>query len=558
MEDEILDLEELSKQYEDKNYFKRLSEMMKGLSKPKTSREYKLAKVEFQRLAAPLLAITVTSVFVIVLMVLTANAGKKEETIDIEVQKVQDPVEELAPEEDPPPPEDIEPPPEEVDVMVDTPNPGPITDAPMTPTPPSQVVSVKPAPKDTVAFVNSPVKMNAMEGSRTPGSIGAFTRGGAGYGDPTTEAAVMKVLWWLKATQNTDGSWGRACKPASTALAVLSYLAHGEFPGSRSPYKKDFGPVVQNAVDFLLGCVYTDNNGVTKMRQSDGNEYAFLMATYALCEAYGMTKNPDCKDVAMQCLNRIIKGQSSTGGWQYKMDASSTRDDLSYGGWAIQAMKAGKMAGLHPEGLETAITKAISCLKKRNYHQKAGFTYTPTSGRDRSGLAGVGVLAMQLLGYGNDSEAKNGLDVMRDWKPAFTPAELTTQHAGTCPQYYCYYTTQCKYQAGMKPGAAKSDTENWHKWNADMKKLYPKSVIDLEEKVLDCIGQEHKQGYYKNEDQHKSNGEYVIDSCLVALQLMVYYRYLPTTQVDKGEAAGEADAAEAVDKSGDVGVTIDI
>jgi hypothetical protein len=50
----------------------------------------------------------------------------------------------------------------------------------------------------------------------------------------------------------------------------------------------------------------------------------------------------------------------------------------------------------------------------------------------------------------------------------------------------------------------------------------------------------------------------VIDSCLVALQLMVYYRYLPTTQVDKGEAAGEADAAEAVDKSDDVRVTIDI
>jgi biopolymer transport protein ExbD len=41
----------------------------------------------------------------------------------------------------------------------------------MTPTPPNQVVSVKPAPKDTVAFVNSPVKMNAMEGSRTPVTI---------------------------------------------------------------------------------------------------------------------------------------------------------------------------------------------------------------------------------------------------------------------------------------------------------------------------------------------------------------------------------------------------
>ena len=60
----------------------------------------------------------------------------------------------------------------------------------------------------------------------------------------------MKVLWWLKAHQNTDGSWGNGNNViANTALAVLTYLAHGEYPGSPSPYKRDFGPTVQMAID---------------------------------------------------------------------------------------------------------------------------------------------------------------------------------------------------------------------------------------------------------------------------------------------------------------------
>ena len=172
------------------------------------------------------------------------------------------------------------------------------------------------------------------------------------------------------------------------------------------------------------------------------------MATYALCEAYGMTKNPNCKEAAQTCLYRIVENQSSTGGWDYKVNKNSTRDDLSFAGWAIQALKAGKMAGLHPEGLQTAINKAINCLKKRSYSKSAGFTYTPTNGNNggSTGLAGVGTLAMQLLGRGSEPEALNALDVMRDWKPSYDPDGLSAKKPGGSPQYYCYYATQCREQ----------------------------------------------------------------------------------------------------------------
>ena len=355
--------------------------------------------------------------------------------------------------------------------------------------------------------------------------------------------------------------WGGGNKIANTGFAILTYLAHGEYPGSPSPYKRDFGPTVQMAIDFLINNLYTGKDGTPKFQGSDGNEYSFLIATYALCEAYGMTKNPNCKEAAHQCLYRIVENQSSTGGWDYKINKNSTRDDLSFMGWAIQALKAGKMAGLHPEGLQTAINKAINCLKKRSYSKSGGFTYTPTANNNggATGLAGVGTLAMQLLGRGSEPEAQNALEVMRDWKPSFDPDGLSAKKPGASPQYYCYYATQCKYQAGMKAGALKQDEITWQQWNLAMKKLYPASIIDLPEKVPDYTGKEHKQGYFENKDNATSRP--YMDTCLAALQLMVYYRYLPTTSVKAGEddaGAGGEDAAQAIDKSKDVAVTVDI
>lgn len=553
-----VDLGEIAEKYEDKGFFERLGILFKGINKPRDTREYKLARVELQRLAAPMFAIIVPLIVAIVICVVTAVSSQIRfiDPVDIPVPE-EDTVTEV---EDPPIPDDPEPVPQvDVEIHVDTPNPAQVSDLPPQPAPPSEVKSVKPATMDAVAMVKSPVSFKAIQGSRTPGSIGVATRGGNQYGDPTTEAAVMKVLWWLKAHQNTDGSWGNANKVANTAFAVLTYLAHGEHPGSPSPYTKDFGPVVQSAIDYLIGCIYTTADNVPHFNGTDGNEYSFLIGTYALCEAYGMTQNPNCKDAAMTCLYRIVENQASTGGWDYKLNKNSTRDDLSFAGWAIQALKAGKMAGLHPEGLQTSINKAINCLKRRSYSKSGGFTYTPTPSNNggSTGLAGVGTLAMQLLGRGSEPEVANALDVMRDWKPSFDPDGLSAKKPGGSPQYYCYYATQCKYQAGMKAGALKNDEITWQQWNLAMKKLYPSSIIDLPEKVPDYTGKEHKQGYFENKDAHSTRP--YMDTCLTALQLMVYYRYLPTTSVKAGEDEVGNDKSETnLSNGNDVQVKVDI
>lgn len=545
--------------YRDNGIPARLGILFRGLGKPQGTREYKLARLELQRLFAPLVALTAVSLTAVVLCVVTAVGARPAERPPVDVPPIED-VDSFEPDPDPIPPDDPVPtPPDEVPVTVDTPQLPSVTNLapPPHPTPPSPDTTVKPAEVETVQNIKSPVMFRRLRTGPTPGGPGSITTGGGpGWGNNKTEAAVLKVLWWLKAKQNTDGSWGEANKVANTAFAVLSYLAHGEHPGSKSPYRKDFGPVVQQALDFLIGSLAADAGGVPRFRGSDGNEYSFLLGTYALCEAYGMTGNPNCKDAALTCLARIVSGQSATGGWDYKLNSASNRDDLSFAGWAIQALKAAKLSGLEVDGLDAALNKAIGCLKRRSASKSAGFTYTPTGGNNggTTGLSGVGALALQFLGHGDEPEARNALEVMRAWQPAFDRATLSAGNSGACPQYYCYYATQCKYQAGMRPGAPEVDEKAWVAWNAAMQKLYTASIRDVAEKVPDHTGKGHAQGYYENADALTSRP--YMDTCLVALQLMVYYRYLPTSHIEPAKGAEPARKAVAFAK--DVEVTADI
>ena len=539
--------EEMAK-YEEEGYFKRLGKMFSGLGKPHSSREYKEAVIEVQRQIAPLLAILVPLVGAVILFVVTAMGGSSEQKVKVEIAQVEK-EEQLDEPEQPP---ETEPTPDmDVDVQMDSPNVSPVDVAEVVP-PTAEPQSVKVASVDAMLNIKSPVTMKSVAGTaRNAGVRGRYTGGGAQYGDANTERAVLKALRWLKLHQNSDGSWP-GIKPASTGLAILTYLAHGETPSSQ-----EFGSTVERGLEFLINAI-GQKNGVTTMAGSDGHEYAFLIGTYALCEAYGMTKNPNARTAAEKTLHRIIKGQSPTGGWDYNMKSSSTRDDLSFAGWALQALKAGKMAGIHVDGMEACIKKAIKCLQTRNF-KNGGFNYT--AGGKPTGLTATGCLAMQLLGYSNTKEVKEALDYMKDWKPTFDKAALSEKNTGSCPQYYCYYAAQCKYQAGMAKNAAAGNLALWKKWNAEMKALYPSSIIDDKHKdgspvtVKDVKGKDQPVGHWVNKDAHTTRP--VMDTCLAALQLMVYYRYLPTTQLKAAEVEVDVEALSK-DKSGEINVTIDL
>ena len=95
------------------------------------------------------------------------------------------------------------------------------------------------------------------------------------------------------------------------------------------------GPTVQKGIDFLTSTapdkiVHNGNKG----------SYAHPIRSYALCEAYTMTKIPKLKEYAKRATEAIIKGQNESGGWAYGYGKGPVaHTDLSVIGWNIQALK---------------------------------------------------------------------------------------------------------------------------------------------------------------------------------------------------------------------------
>ncbi len=522
---------EMMELFTEKNYWQRLKLMFSGFGQPRDSREYKYARTELQRQLAPLAAIVIPALCVALLAVF-ANARITDdrviETDILEAEELKD-LEEILDKEIIP--DDIQP----TDIVF-TPEiamntPAPTPDAPVSP---------QPQAFDAVMQIKSPVILRNIYGStRSAGMRGQLIAGGGG--NAQTESAVMRALRWLKKKQNADGSWPPN-RNAMTALAVLCFLAHGEQPGA----SEEFGDTVRKGIEYLL-------RSQPASGQWPGN-YEHYIVTYALCEAYGLTMNPNVKTAVDRAVRLIIEGQHETGGWDYALKLGD-RDDTSVMGWAAQALKAAKMAGFYsdPAALDRACKLSVKGFQK-NAHVDGGFGYTSPG---RGGLSSVGVLCMQFHNAGNYPEVKKTLEFLDTWVPVWNGSRPGLRLAegseapklpnvpGPSTQYYYYYATQAMFQSGGS---------RWRKWNAKMWPEYVKAQFVEEKAIADPKGVMQDIGWWENGDHAGSNQRPVMDTCLAALQLMVYYRYLPTF---KAVNIPEEVAATAED-SGDIKVEINL
>ena len=198
---------EIEQRFSEKGFFGRLIDMFVGLSKPRSSREYKIATVELQRLAAPLLAILLPTLGVIALIVITAVTGQSKEVIQVEIASAQQDQEELTEESEPEPEEidmtqDID---VTVDVAVDMPN---VT---------TEVMSQSESPggePDTVMSAPSPVTMANIKGSTKLRGLGDGDGGGFGTqikaGKPQDlDGALIGAIIDVKTTNDPNDPKGR-------------------------------------------------------------------------------------------------------------------------------------------------------------------------------------------------------------------------------------------------------------------------------------------------------------------------------------------------------------
>lgn len=336
------------------------------------------------------------------------------------------------------------------------------------------------------------------------------------YGDGNSrrgQERLNRALRWLASVQNDNGSWGegkgygpQTGHPAHTGLALLVFLAHGD-----TPLSEEYGKTVQNAMRWLGE--YGNQSDLNVKRRPMG--YAHGIATYAISEAYTMTKIPFMQTAMENCIDKLIDGQMGNGCFGYGY-TNGPRADGSVSFWNYQALKAARMAGCSHEKLNSAIKKSVQALNSHLYCGNGQFAYTNTSGKKGSNpnMNGGGALSLQLFGHGDSNKVRETLeligkkDLLKLEQVAQDPSKFNSIVSHTL--YGDYYRTQVVF-----------NSQNTHK------KLW-KRWRNAFENVL--IRGQHDEGYWEISAHGggPTTPGRVYSTCLASLMLTCYYRYLPT------------------------------
>lgn len=518
------------------------ADMNISLLKVKVREFWKQGKV---RLWGPFGSILVHVLVVVVLIKFAVNSSVDhappvivEMTMEADATKLDDidkAIEEIKVEQDIPPPTDVPPPPSDVasvDSSVDT---GGAAGAGGSGTQETGTGIGSGDPSLATGFeisaVKGPLVLKGLMANRTAGGRkGALSAYG---GSALTETAVLKALRWLKANQLPEGSWP-GVKAPYTGLALLAFLAHGETPAS-----PEFGETVGKAIRWLM----TQQNSKGSF---SADSYGHAICTYALAEAFAMTKIMAIRAATERGVNVIIEGQQKEGGWFYRYE-KGTKWDLSVMGWQIQALKAAKMGGMDTPQIEESLNQAARAVQSTYHNGRNSFCYQGTPGVAESGgpmwsMNGIGTLCLQYLGKGKSKEARGGLKAIEEldlvWGTVDTSGRAVPDAdnwigknkkpagedwAKLVRVYAYYYITQAKFQGG---GSA------WKKWNDQFTRT--------------LLMNQAPEGYWEGGDFGSTYGgslglpDKVYTTCFCCLMLEVYYRYLPTYK----QVEAEPDASD--------------
>ena len=331
-------------------------------------------------------------------------------------------------------------------------------------------------------------------------------------GTPQCEEAVVKALKWLKANQNSDGSWGSSRKVAMTGFALLAYFGHCE-----TPISEEFGDSCLKGIVYLINVGLQNDGRLANGFTGNSWVYEHAIGTYALGEAATFCKDlkvevPSLMEITEKAGQFIIENQNSTGGWAYSYERSGGHSDVSVTGWQIQALKACSHASSNFNGMRACIDDALKYLDKCQ-NENGGYGYTgpkPAGEVEYFTLTGVGMLCNQMWGKGNRSEVKKGAK--------YLVANSKFEYNGEFADLYGHYYES---QAMMQLGGG-----DW--------KFYNEMFRDQVLKNQNADGSWKSPGGGKkiraagNAFVGESADAKVYRTALCTLMLEVYYRFLST------------------------------
>jgi hypothetical protein len=344
-----------------------------------------------------------------------------------------------------------------------------------------------------------------------------------------TDRAVELGIHFLVRHQFPDGHWsfdrlpqGKApgyedaglgqmnADTAATGLALLAMLGAG-YTHQDEKHQAE----VARGLQWLLKNQQDDGRLSSPATDSTryGMAYGHAIATIAVCEAYGMTGDPQLRDPAQRAIDYIIAAQHpDRGGWRYEPRRES---DTSVSGWQLMALKSAQIARLKvPAETVRKVSHWLDLAQDRGGSRYRYNPYAADNDEQRAGrLPNLAMTAEGLLMRMYLGASRNTPGIVEGQK--YLMANLPEFGTPTQPRrdaYYWYYATQVMFQM---------QGEGWEAWNGRMRELLPASQV-LEgplagswnplEPVADRWGQAAGRHYV---------------TAIHLLMLEVYWRHLP-------------------------------
>jgi len=325
-------------------------------------------------------------------------------------------------------------------------------------------------------------------------------------GTALTEAAVGRGLDWLARNQLKGGSWSLKGPysggvpadfdnpVAATAMALLA------FQGAGNTHKK--GKFKQNVLSGWKWLLEEQDDKGNFFHEGGFNHkfYTQGMCTIAICELYGMTKDPKYKEAAERAVQYCLDSQSPQGGWRY---AARSDSDVSVTGWIVMALQSARMAGLKVP--EDNLRRVEGFLDKVAREDGSRYPYQ-RNGEIKLSMTAEALLCRQYLGWDRDDPR---LVAGVEW--ITSPENLVNYNKGR-DVYTWYYATQVAHHM---------EGDYWKRWNAVMRQALPEQQVKR--------GREN--GSWDPEqptmDQWAPHGGRLYVTALSLYMLQVYYRHLP-------------------------------
>jgi len=366
-----------------------------------------------------------------------------------------------------------------------------------------------------------------------------------------TEAAVERGLAWLARHQELDGRWSgdrftdrcrlyfpKKCQVGArlgdwdvgmTGIALLAFYGAGYRPtGGRH---KD---VVLRAQVYTAARQWADGDFGGQGDLIGG--YTRPIATIALAEAYGTTRDDEYRERTRRSVAHIIRIQYEDAGWRYRLSGQFP-GDTSVTGWSAWAIATARKVGVpvDPMGLEgsnSLIDRFSSFVKEDEefynhdprYYFDVGrgqsfehFTGYNAREETRPPMTAIGLICKIFMGRQRShpyciGAANRLLRSIPEYDERRNKIKYTT--GAEYPCYYWYYGSLAMYQMGGR---------FWRRWS---RPLLTEGVPNTQVR-----GEECEDGSWHSHNLDSIGGR-VYTTAMCVLTLETFYRYLPALRME--------------------------